>query len=467
MRLGIERTGAYHRLLILILMVCSCQAPRAASADGLTLSRAIELALSRGRDMASAEARVAEQEASLRASKAQRWPALELSQRLTRIDQSTVERANSAAEGLSLLIGIEIPPFAYQDNFRTQLDFAAPLWASGGLAAAIDADRERLNARRADSESTGRAIRARVARRFFALAASREVRPAREQASRFAERRLAEAEHRLEVGLTTRQEVLRWKVEVERADADLSDLEADEMMARLDLADLLEMAIDEVGDPVVPGIEIVDELLAWADGLEPAEVLRRAEAELDDMSEVRSARAQLAAAGESVRGARSARRPRLDIAGSYGWLENDTLELDEFSRWSGTLLLTVPLDARGDLRARIARGEARQSLAETAVTGVRAGMRLAIGRALAGVMRARGRLRSARRAEEEATARRRLLARQAGAGVVSLLDLIDADTTLVAAEVARATSRVDLLHAVAVLEVYWPGADPPAGGLIP
>ena len=94
-------------------------------------------------------------------------------------------------------------------------------------------------------------------------------------------------------------------------------------------------------------------------------------------------------------------------------------------------------------------------------------MRLAIGRALADVLRARGRLRSARRAEEEAAARRELLARQAGVGVVSLLDLIDADTTLVAAEVARATTRVDLLRAVAVLEVYWPAADPPAGGLVP
>ena len=454
-------------LVLTVLISWSLALTPRALAEDLTLARALELALSRNRAVASAEARVVEQEASLRGSKAQRWPALELSQRLVRIDASTVDRANSAAEALSLLIGVEIPPFVFQDSYRTQLDLAVPLWTSGGLAAAIDADRERLNASRADRESTGRAIRVAVVRRFFALASAREVRPARAEALRSAERRLAEAEHRLEVGLTTRQEVLRWKVRVERALADLSDLEADEMVARLELADLLEVAMRGVGDPVVPGSETVGALLAWADRLEPAAVLRRTEAELDDLPEVRSARARLTAAGEQVRGARSARRPRLDAAASYGWLENDTLELDEFSRWSGSLLLTIPLDARGDLRAQVARGEARQRLAEAAVSDARAAMRLAIGRALADVLRARGRLRSARRAEEEAAARRELLARQAGVGVVSLLDLIDADTTLVAAEVARATTRVDLLRAVAVLEVYWPAADPPAGGLIP
>ncbi len=83
------------------------------------------------------------------------------------------------------------------------------------------------------------------------------------------------------------------------------------------------------------------------------------------------------------------------------------------------------------------------------------------------MVRVRSRLRSARRAEQEASARRELLRRQTEVGVTSLLDLIDADTTLADAEVARATARVDLLAAVAALELVWPEADPPDGGVIP
>lgn len=433
----------------------------------LTLHEAFELARGQNRALATATARVSAQKAVLRAAKAKRWPSVELNQRLVRLDESTVSRANSAAEGLSLLIGIEIPPFVFQDSYRTQLDLAVPLWTSGALAAKIGAEREGLRASQADRQAMDRSTQLAVVRRFFDLAATREVRPARQEALRLVEGRLSSAEHRLEVGLTTRQEVLRWKVEVERAIADLADLEADELVARLQLADVLNVTLAEVDDPALAEPGLVEALLAWAEALDPSVVLERATMELDGLPEARAAHARAAAASEQVRGARSARRPRLDAALSYGWLENDSLALDEFTRWSGSLLLRVPLDLRGDLKAEVARGLARQSEAEIAIDDARASLRLQLGRALADVVRSRARLRSSRRAEEESRARRELLARQAGVGTVTLLDLVDADSLLAGARVARALARVRLLESVAVVEIYWPGADPPGGGLVP
>jgi len=450
-----------------VVLTLALVLPPAGRAAELTLAYALDIALERNRSLTSAQARVAEQEAAVKAARADRWPSLDFSQRLTRIDDNTVNRANAAAEGLSQLIGIEIPPFVYQDGYRTQFELAVPLWTSGGLAATIAAERRSLNARRADQEAARRAIRSEVVGRFFALAAAGEVRLARAQAFERAERRLAETEHRLEVGLTTRQEVLRWQVEVEGARADLAASEADVFVARLELADVLERGPEKIGEPRLPAAELVAAFLAWADGLEPYDVLARAEDELDTLPEVRAARAQAAASESAIRGARAARWPRLDAAASYGWLENDTLELDEFEDWSATVRLTVPIDLRGRLRAQIARTTARRTAAETAIADTRATMRLALGRALAEVIRARTRLRSAARAADEAAARRQLLARQTEVGLTGLLDLIDADTTLVAAEVAHATARVELLAAVAALEITWPGADPPGGGLIP
>lgn len=448
------------------ILLCSYSIAFSAPPE-FTLAKAFELARGQNRALASASARVAEQEAALGVAKRRRWPSAELNQRHIRIDESTVARANSAAEGLSLLIGIEIPPFVFQDSYRTQLDLAVPLWTSGGLAAAVGAERETLKASRADQRAMDRATRLAVIHRFFGLAATREVRPARQEALRLAERRLAEAEHRLEVGLTTRQEVLRWKVEVERAIADLADLEADELVARLELADVLNVRLADIGDPALVELEAMDAFLTWAEALDPSGVLGRAEKELDGLPEMRAARARAASVAEQIRGARSARRPRLDAALSYGWLENDTLALDEFTRWSGSLLLRIPLDLRGDLKAEVARGLARQSSAEVAIDDARASLRLELGRALADVMRSRARLRSARRAEHESRSRRELLARRAGVGTVSLLDLVDADAVLAGARVARATARVRLLESVAALEIHWPGADPPGGGLIP
>ena len=439
----------------------------AAAAAELSLEQALELAREHNRALSSVRFQVSEQEAALRSARSERWPTLDFSQRLTRIDPDTVSRANAAATGLSQLIGFEIPPFVFEDSFRTQLELAVPVWTSGGLRAAVAAEDDGLDARRAENQATWRSVQGEVARRFFTAVSSRQVMAARRQALERAERRLLEAERRLEVGLTTRQEVLRWQVEVESSRAAVAAAEADLFVSRLELADVLGQPAADLGEPAAPRPDVVEALLAWAEGLEPMEVMRIADAGLDELPEVRAARARAEASGEAVRQTRAARRPRLDAAASYGWLENQTFELDEFANWSASLLLTVPIDLRGRLSAEIARGQARREDAEVAVDDVRAARRLELGRAVAEVVRVRSRLRSARRAEQEAAARRELLVRQTEVGVTSLLDLIDADTTLADAEVARAAARVDLLAAVAALELVWPEADPPDGGVIP
>ncbi|MEE8526919.1 MAG: TolC family protein [Thermoanaerobaculia bacterium] len=161
------------RLLCPILALAG--ASGAASAAELTLEQALEIARGNNRGLASARSRLSAQEAALRSAHAERWPSLDFSQRLTRIDPDTVARANSAATGLSLLIGFEIPPFVFEDGFRTQLDLAVPVWTSGGLSAAIAAEDDGLDARRADSEAAWRNVRGEVARRFFSAVSNRQV----------------------------------------------------------------------------------------------------------------------------------------------------------------------------------------------------------------------------------------------------------------------------------------------------
>lgn len=446
----------------------SLSSPSSSSpAATLTLRRAFELAQLGNRSLATAAARLEEQEAALRIARAQRKPAVTFSQRLTRVDDSTVARANAAADGLSQLIGFDIPPFVFQDSYRTQFSLAVPLWASGEIAATIDTETQNLNAAEAAELVAWRTARREVTRRFFDLAASQTVIEARSEALRRAERRLQEARRRLELGLTTRQEVLRWQVEVEQGRADLADVEAALFVARLELADLLDVGVSEIGEPLLPDDDTLEALAEWAATLRPEETLERAEEDFDQLPEMRLALAEVAAGEARIERARAGRQPRLDASAAYGWLENETLGLDGFDNWSATLQFTLPIDLWGALRAEVARERARQDGAETAVEEARAALRVEVGRAIAEVVRTRTRLRSAQRAAEEAGARRGLLGRQAEVGLIGLLDLIDADTTLVTTEVALASARVDLLDAIAQLELVWPGASPPDNGLIP
>jgi outer membrane protein len=449
-------------LIVLVLAAASS----AASESALTLERALALAAARNRQLSTAREQAVAQAASLQSIRAQRWPALSLSQRLTRIDDGTVSRANAASDGLSALLGIEIPPFVYGESYRTQLDLVAPVWTGGALGAAITAEEEGLSARYADEAVAQRAVQAEVVQRYFTLAAAVQVRRARNQALERAERRLQESNHRLEVGLTTRQEVLRWRVQVAAARAEQAAAEAELLVARLELADTLQTSLAQVKSLLPPMPQQVAALLEWAQSLDADAVLAVAATDIDALPELLAARSQAAATAAGTRVARASLLPRADFAATIGWLENETMALDELREWSASLRLTVPLDLRGDLRAQIRQAASLERVAEMAVEDVRAAVQLAVGRALAEVIRTRTELTSAEHACEEAAARRELLSHQTEVGLATLLDLVDADTTLVAAEVARATTRSSFLAAVAALELAWPGAEPPDGGLI-
>lgn len=437
------------------------------AAQDLILAEALAMAEDGNRRIATAQAQVREQEAALSSAQRERLPSVDFTQRLSRIDPDTVERANSAATGLSQLLGFEIPPFVFQDSYRTQLSVSAPLWTSGALRSRIDGEAAGLEARRAQSQSTRRQVRGRVVDQFYALARTMQIKEARRQALERVERRLQEAERRLEVGLGTRQEVLRWQVEVERAKAQVAAADADGFLGRWQLAEVMGGDAAVLGDPVLSSPVEIDGLLEWAEGLDPHRTLAMALADLAELPEVAAARARRESAAQAVRGAKAQGRPRLDASAAFGWLENETLDLDEFENWSAGLVLTVPLDLRRKQRQEVARQQARQDVETIAVDDALAARRLELAGALADLIRASSGLRSARRVVDEATARRELLVRQTEVGLTDLLDLIDAETTLVEADVERATARVDLLAAVAAIELAWPGADPPAGGLIP
>ena len=447
-------------------MVATSLFASADSSGGMTLSEALRLAEG-SRPLGIARTRTFELQAQLRAAEGARWPALRLRQQVTRIDDNTVDRGNAAAQGLSQLVGIEIPPFLYRDSYRTELEAQIPIWAGGQLRSAVSANSDRLAAAFADEESVRRTVRAAVATAFFAQAAAEAMVEARNVALDRAERRRLESQRRLEVGLTTRQEVLRWKVEVERARADLAGSEADVLLARVELADLLDLRLSEVGTATLPSATLVDTLLSWALDQDIGELLETASTQLAELPEVRSAMAQSTAAEAERRRAAAALRPQINGAVSYGWLENDTLELDEFDNWSAVLLLEVPLDLNGVLRAQVAAARARQQTADLGITDARAAIFKEIATAAANLLRSRTGFLSARRAVTEAFARRELVNRQYSVGMGALLDVLDADVVLVSTEVEVVSAQAAFLGAVARLELAYPSLELPNGGLIP
>jgi outer membrane protein len=446
------------------LLATFCAALSADAAD-LDLAAALERVAVHGRAVRQARLAVDEARSAEVEARRLRLPTLALTQSVTEIDPETEARANAAADGLGDAFGIDIPPFVYGRSFRTEAQTQWSVWTAGRLSSGIRVAESLRAATFADELSTLRQSRVGVIRGYFGLAAADGVIVARESALRRAERRLQESRNRLDVGLGTRQEVLRWRVEVEGATADLASARADRFVARLELAEGLALPISRVESVVMPTPFHVDALLDWADAVDAERAVETAT--FNDLPEIEAAEARIRAAEEQRRRNRAELYPRLDASAAAGWLENDTLSPDEFSTWSAALVLTVPIDARGDQRARVRQAEARLEAAGVGREIAESQLRLELGRALAELMRSRTRLRSARVALDEAEARRTLLARQHEVGLVALLDLIDADNVAAGAEVALAQARAGFLAAVAELELVWEAADPPGGGLVP
>lgn len=460
----LEYTSALmsHRVLVgaaIVLVACGVEAGE------ITLAEALERVSVAGREVRLARAAVAEARAAEAEVRSQRLPTFAITQSLTEIDQQTVDRANAAAVGLGQFLGVEIPPFVFGRSYRTEAQMQWSLWTAGRIGSGLRAAESRRTAVFADELATLRQARAAVVASFFTLAGADDVISARESGLERARRRLAESSNRLEVGLATRQEVLRWRVEVEAAVAALASAEADQFLARLDLAEQLSLSVRSVRAAVVPPPDRIAAWLDWADAVDAEAVLDGAS--FGHLPEAEAAEARVEAAEHRRRQARAGLMPRLDASATAGWLENETLTPDEFTTWSAGLVLTIPVDARGDQRARLRQADAQLEAATISEQQTESGLRIELGRALAELIRSRTRLRSAQAAVQEARASSELLARQHEVGLVSLLDLIDADDVTVGAEVSLAQARAAFLAAVASLELVWAGADPPFGGMVP
>jgi multidrug efflux system outer membrane protein len=391
------------------------------------LERVVEEALANNTDIALAAARVDESRALVRESEAARMPTLEANAGANR-------SLSSAATGL-------LPPGVPRErsNYRATLDasFEVDLW--GRLRTATDAARADLLATSAARETVRLALTSDVAKSWFALRALDAQVEATRRALGLREDSLALQKKRSDAGLISEFELRQLEAEAAAARAQLPPLLRDQEREEAALSVLLgrsPRAIFESGtpreggDPGQPAVQVPAGL--------PSELLLR-------RPDIVEAEQRLVAANARVALARSEFFPSIVLTGFLG-SESATLSRlfsGPAAIWTLAAAVAQPIFAGGRLEARTEAAEARerQALAQYQRT---------IQNAFRDVRQALAAQARSREAHEAETARSKALSetlrlarlRQAN-GLVSQLDVIDAERNLLAAE----SSRIEALRA--------------------
>jgi len=412
----------------------------------LMLTDAVEYALAHSPELESESLNLQLSETDLRRAWGLVQPKIFFEHSSTRNDPETVEYFNRLPDGANLLLGElglppTVPPFMYEDAHHTRVLLTQNLFSGGANRSRINGARAQRDATESHRDDRQAEILMHVLQAFFNLARQAEVVVLRDESLARAERSLESVQRRFSLGLVARADVLRWQVQV-----------SGERVQLIEAQNIYDVGLEHfkrlIGYPPHAPLQLAFLTLEQIDRLMAVGI---AELELD----VRSAddrwledHPAVSAAGLNADAARYKRKasssdfwPTLDLDGSVGYLENDTIELDEFMQWSVRLRLTLSIWDGG---ARVQnRAEARtiEDLANLNLRVVRDELFVQDRSVVADLRADLAALENARAAVAQATETMESVTNKAALGLADYIQRIDAQVILTQSQVAETSAR--------------------------
>ncbi|MBI5395204.1 MAG: TolC family protein [Verrucomicrobia bacterium] len=425
----------------LLAAVCIA-APAADAPRALSLREAIQLALAKNPDLATAQHRIAAARAAIQQAEAAFWPRLRVGESYAGTDnaaQAFIMKMNQ--RDISLSPGVDFNSPAVTDNFNTKLLATYSLYDGGTREATRDAARSGVEARAQTFEAVRNDLVYEVTRAFHAIGKARRFLDAVEAAVKNMEANLKLATNRVEQGAALKTDALD-------ADVWLAEARENRVRARSNLA------LAETIFRNALGVGESQDLTADASAgvADPASANTAAAGALDTAQrpEILAAQKAVAAAERQVRAARGGHRPRVnafasyDVDGSSGgrfadsWMAGVNVEMDVFD---GFLTRGKVSEARANLDA------AREQLRRVELL-----VQLDAKQAQLNLGEARARLDTTARAVAQAEQSVQITRDRYTSGLTLLNQLLDSETALTAARQRRAAAEADCQIARAAMD---------------
>ncbi len=422
-----ERTVTTATLLALIL-----SADPATAARELPLDAALAELDSQNLTLVQARSRAAEASAVVRQSAAALLPTLSVQGTYLR-NSDGVELTRPGDGGASPSVLVIQPEDSWSATGTARVPLIVPsAWFE--LAATRDAAR----AAERGADATRLSLRTGFAQSAHAAAAAEEVVTASERAVTSAAELVRSAERRVAAGTAAPLDALKARTELVRRESDLAAARANLERSRLVLGVLL-------GRPEPVRVLVPEVAGAPAPELD-APTAALASAALAERPEIAAQEAQVAAAEAGVRSAWARLVPQLSASGAM-FASDTPYVTGEKEGWRATLDLTWTLYDGGFRYGKRRQAEAQAAFARAGADAQRLAVRQEVEDTRRDLRVARERLRLAETqaglAGDTAASARRAFE----AGVVSSLEVIDANDRLYAAETGLADARARLANA--------------------
>jgi outer membrane protein len=413
------------RLIGIVLLCLGLPAVAVAQVSAVQLSLAD--AISRGLDTSH---RVGEQKAREQAAlavedqrKAANFPQVTLSGGYTRINH-VPEFGVPRADGGFGVIYPDIP-----NNARTRIELQWPIYTGGRTPALIKAAGGEAQAARLDVQTTQADLRLEITRAYWAVLTARASRDVLTEALERTSAHLTDVRNQLDVGLVPPSDVLSTEAQ-----------EARQEMLRIEAENILENASAElrrlVGLPPDTPLEMTDAIRRPPPP--PGDAAQSVQTALGARTDRRSLAIRAEAAADRVTAAAAGRLPTINVAGGFDLARpNRTIfPITEGWRHSWDIGVNVrwPVFDGGRVRAETAEAQALRLAAEERQKDFDTVIDVDVRARISDLRSAEAAIDASNVGVRAAAEARRVIAERFSAGVATNTDVLDAQMTLLQAE---------------------------------
>lgn len=330
---------------------------------------------------------------------------------------------------------------ASSDSFDNRFFLKQNLYDAGQTSSLVAGAVHGTRVLESESRKTGLDVVLNIHASFYEVLRRRDFIEIARQAVDSAQKHLGQAQELYKQGLAPRSDVIKAEVQVSTGQLEIIRVENAYLLAKANLSAAMGLPVTTEFAVIEP--EAGDE--TTVPSLQAALV-----AAPEKRPELTAVRARQAVAEAAVRQAQGALYPTVSLDASYGWQESDFVPLD--SKWSVGLTVAIPVFERRVARAKINQAIANRNGLRAAETQTVRAVELEVEQAWLFLKEAQERRVVTKKLFEQAEADIRVSEGRYQEGLGTMLDVIDARTTVTQAGVNVVIARYDIAQARARLE---------------
>ncbi|MBU1625807.1 TolC family protein [bacterium] len=329
-----------NKLLLITLIFVIIPIISFSQAQKITLEKAISIALKENLDLKEMSKRLSSSKNEEKAAISEGFlPKADLVQSYSRIDNNSYKRANEALDFIEQStppgMDINIEPFAFKETYSTSIKVTQPIF-NGTAIGAYNA----MKAQRKGAEATYDEIKLEiifaVKTLYYNILRSINAVTIFEQKVEATKGHLKRIERMMEVGVASRSDLVRWKLQLAKDEGDLTSAKIGVLNLKKQFNNLLDLPLETEYEFVEENIEQI--VKNMKDRIAP-----EIEEPTNDHPLLLQKKFSIDASNASKFMALSGFMPSVNFSFNYGWREDDDWQPDDYKKWKLGLMFNIHL----------------------------------------------------------------------------------------------------------------------------